>query len=57
MTGKAFTACLWADTEGEAAPRFYAGIFKDCELGRADGALSAEAGNDMLVTVREQART
>jgi predicted 3-demethylubiquinone-9 3-methyltransferase (glyoxalase superfamily) len=36
MTGKAFTACLRLDAEGEAAASFYASIFKDSKLGRVD---------------------
>ncbi|MEP7025129.1 MAG: VOC family protein [Actinomycetota bacterium] len=34
MTDNAFTTCLWFDTEGEAAARFYTGIFRDSRLGR-----------------------
>jgi predicted 3-demethylubiquinone-9 3-methyltransferase (glyoxalase superfamily) len=34
MTDKAFTTCLWFDTEGEAAANYYTGIFKDSKLGR-----------------------
>ncbi len=33
MIGKAFTTCLWFDTEGEAAAEFYTSIFKDSRLG------------------------
>jgi predicted 3-demethylubiquinone-9 3-methyltransferase (glyoxalase superfamily) len=36
MTGKAFTTCLWFDTEAEAAADFYTSIFKDSRLGRVD---------------------
>ncbi|MGH7869126.1 MAG: VOC family protein [Candidatus Dormibacteraceae bacterium] len=34
MTDKAFTTCLWFDTEGEAAANYYISIFKDSKLGR-----------------------
>jgi len=34
MADKALTTCLWFDTEGEAAARFYCDIFKDSKLGR-----------------------
>lgn len=34
MTGKAFTTCLWFDTQGEAAANYYTSIFKDSKLGR-----------------------
>lgn len=34
MTEKAFTTCLWFDTEAEAAAHFYTSIFKDSKLGR-----------------------
>ena len=44
MTGQAFTACLWSDTEGEAAASFYAGIFKDSKLGRVDRYTKARPG-------------
>jgi predicted 3-demethylubiquinone-9 3-methyltransferase (glyoxalase superfamily) len=50
MTGKAFTACLWSDTEGEAAASFYASIFKDSKLGRVDR--YAEAGPGPAGAVR-----
>ncbi len=36
MTGKAFTTCLWFDTEAEAAAAFYTSIFNDSRLGRVD---------------------
>jgi predicted 3-demethylubiquinone-9 3-methyltransferase (glyoxalase superfamily) len=42
MSDKAFTTCLWFDTEGEAAAHFYAGIFKDSSIGRV--ARYTEAG-------------
>ena len=34
MTDQAFTTCLWFDTEGEAAAKFYTSVFKDSKLGR-----------------------
>jgi predicted 3-demethylubiquinone-9 3-methyltransferase (glyoxalase superfamily) len=34
MTEKAFTTCLWFDTQGEEAARFYTGIFPDSGIGR-----------------------
>ena len=34
MTDKAFTICLWFDTEGEAAANYYASIFADSKIGR-----------------------
>jgi predicted 3-demethylubiquinone-9 3-methyltransferase (glyoxalase superfamily) len=34
MTGKAFTTCLWFDTDSEAAANYYTSIFKDSKLGR-----------------------
>jgi predicted 3-demethylubiquinone-9 3-methyltransferase (glyoxalase superfamily) len=32
MTSKPFTTCLWFDTEGEEAARFYTGIFKNSRI-------------------------
>ena len=34
MAGNGLTTCLWFDTEGEEAARFYTSIFKDAKLGR-----------------------
>jgi predicted 3-demethylubiquinone-9 3-methyltransferase (glyoxalase superfamily) len=34
MTSKAFTTCLWFDTEGEEAANFYTSIFKDSKISR-----------------------
>jgi predicted 3-demethylubiquinone-9 3-methyltransferase (glyoxalase superfamily) len=34
MTDKAFTTCLWFDTQGEEAANYYTSIFKDSKLGR-----------------------
>ena len=35
MTGNALITCLWFDTQGEAAAKYYTSIFKDSRLGRA----------------------
>ncbi len=42
MTDKTLTTCLWFDTEGEAAARFYASVFADSRIGRI--ARYSEAG-------------
>jgi predicted 3-demethylubiquinone-9 3-methyltransferase (glyoxalase superfamily) len=34
MADKAFTTCLWFDTQAEEAAKFYTGIFVDSTLGR-----------------------
>jgi len=34
MTDKAFTVCLWFDTEGDAAANYYTSIFKNSKIGR-----------------------
>jgi predicted 3-demethylubiquinone-9 3-methyltransferase (glyoxalase superfamily) len=34
MTSGPFTTCLWFDTQGEEAARFYTSVFKDSTLGR-----------------------
>jgi predicted 3-demethylubiquinone-9 3-methyltransferase (glyoxalase superfamily) len=34
MAGEGLTTCLWFDTEGEEAVRYYTGIFKDSTMGR-----------------------
>jgi predicted 3-demethylubiquinone-9 3-methyltransferase (glyoxalase superfamily) len=34
MSEKALTTCLWFDTQGEEAARFYTSVFKDSKLGR-----------------------
>jgi predicted 3-demethylubiquinone-9 3-methyltransferase (glyoxalase superfamily) len=34
MAADGLTTCLWFDTEGEQAVRFYTSIFKDAKLGR-----------------------
>ena len=34
MTDRAFTTCLWFDTEGETAANFYTSIFPDSKIGR-----------------------
>ena len=32
MTSKPFTTCLWFDTQGEEAARFYGEIFKNSSI-------------------------
>jgi predicted 3-demethylubiquinone-9 3-methyltransferase (glyoxalase superfamily) len=49
MADKAFTTCLWFDTEGEAAAHFYTGIFADSRIGRV--ARYTEAGPGPAGTV------
>jgi predicted 3-demethylubiquinone-9 3-methyltransferase (glyoxalase superfamily) len=49
MTDKAFTTCLWFDTEGEEAAGYYTGIFKDSTIGRV--ARYTEAGPGPAGTV------
>jgi predicted 3-demethylubiquinone-9 3-methyltransferase (glyoxalase superfamily) len=52
MTDKAFTTCLWFDTEGEAAASFYTSIFKDSRIGaisRYTEAGPGPAGTVMVV--------
>jgi len=49
MSDKAFTTCLWFDTEGEAAAHFYTSIFKDSRIGRI--ARYTEAGPGPAGTV------
>jgi predicted 3-demethylubiquinone-9 3-methyltransferase (glyoxalase superfamily) len=34
MSDKSLTTCLWFDTEGEGAARFYCDVFEDSKLGR-----------------------
>src|SRR5215212_532755 len=34
MSDNAITTCLWFDTEGEEAARYYTHVFKDSKLGR-----------------------
>ena len=34
VAGSGFTICLWFDTQGEEAARFYASVFKDSKIGR-----------------------
>lgn len=34
MTDKAFTTCLWFDSNGEEAANFYTTVFKDSKIGR-----------------------
>jgi predicted 3-demethylubiquinone-9 3-methyltransferase (glyoxalase superfamily) len=52
MTDKAFTTCLWFDTEGEAAANFYLSVFKDSKRGRVGRYTEAgpgPAGSVMVV--------
>src|SRR4030088_1050500 len=44
MTDKAFTTCLWFDTEGEAAANYYTSVFKDSRIGRISRYTEAGAG-------------
>ena len=39
------TPCLWFDTEGEEAARFYTSIFPDSKAARGKKKPSAEAGD------------
>jgi predicted 3-demethylubiquinone-9 3-methyltransferase (glyoxalase superfamily) len=46
----AFTTCLWFDTQGEEAARFYAGIFPNSSVGKATPYSTGErAGQTMTV--------
>jgi predicted 3-demethylubiquinone-9 3-methyltransferase (glyoxalase superfamily) len=49
MADKAFTTCLWFDTEGEAAANYYTSIFRNSRLGRV--ARYTEAGPGPAGTV------
>jgi predicted 3-demethylubiquinone-9 3-methyltransferase (glyoxalase superfamily) len=52
MSDKAFTTCLWFDTEAETAANFYTSVFKDSKLGaihRHTEAGPGPAGSVMLV--------
>jgi predicted 3-demethylubiquinone-9 3-methyltransferase (glyoxalase superfamily) len=52
MTDKAFTTCLWFDTEGEAAANYYTSVFKDSRIGRTSRYTEAGpglAGSAMVV--------
>jgi predicted 3-demethylubiquinone-9 3-methyltransferase (glyoxalase superfamily) len=52
MTDQALTTCLWFDTQGEEAARFYLGIFRDSRLGRIGRYTNAgpgPAGSVMVV--------
>jgi predicted 3-demethylubiquinone-9 3-methyltransferase (glyoxalase superfamily) len=47
-----FTTCLWFDTDGEAAARFYTGIFPGSRLGRISRYTSAGPGQEgSVITV------
>jgi predicted 3-demethylubiquinone-9 3-methyltransferase (glyoxalase superfamily) len=46
----AFTTCLWFDTQGEEAARFYTGIFPDSSMGKVTPYPAGErAGQTMTV--------
>jgi predicted 3-demethylubiquinone-9 3-methyltransferase (glyoxalase superfamily) len=52
MTDNSFTTCLWFDTEGEAAARYYTSIFSDSRIGqisRYTDAGPGPAGSVMVV--------
>jgi predicted 3-demethylubiquinone-9 3-methyltransferase (glyoxalase superfamily) len=52
MTSKPFTTCLWFDTQGEEAARYYTGIFRNSRLGnlgRYPESGPGETGNVMTV--------
>jgi predicted 3-demethylubiquinone-9 3-methyltransferase (glyoxalase superfamily) len=52
MTSTPFTTCLWFNTEAEEAARYYAGIFKDSNIGRIQRRGSAVPGpDDSVLTV------
>ena len=53
MTEKAFTTCLWFDTEGEAAANYYTSIFTDSRLGRVGRYTKAGPGPAGAVMVVE----
>lgn len=44
MAGSGFVTCLWFDTQGEEAARFYLSIFKDGKLGRVTRHTEASPG-------------
>jgi predicted 3-demethylubiquinone-9 3-methyltransferase (glyoxalase superfamily) len=45
-----FTTCLWFDTDGEEAAKFYAGIFPDSSVGKVTPyAVGDRAGQTMTV--------
>jgi predicted 3-demethylubiquinone-9 3-methyltransferase (glyoxalase superfamily) len=47
-----FTTCLWFDTEGEAAARFYTSVFPGSRLGRISRYTSAGPGREgSVITV------
>jgi predicted 3-demethylubiquinone-9 3-methyltransferase (glyoxalase superfamily) len=53
MASKALTTCLWFDTEGEAAAKFYTAVFPDSKLGRTTRAGEAGPGPVGSVVVVE----
>ena len=49
MTSKPFTICLWFDSQGEEAARYYMSIFKDSRLGRIQRYTAAGPGEEGTV--------
>jgi len=53
MTSKPFTTCLWFDSQGEEAARYYMSIFKDSRLGRIQRYTAAGPGEEGTVAAVE----
>ena len=53
MTSKPFTICLWFDSQGEEAVRYYMSIFKDSSLGRIQRYTAAGPGAEGTVAAVE----
>jgi predicted 3-demethylubiquinone-9 3-methyltransferase (glyoxalase superfamily) len=53
MTSKPFTICLWFDSQGEEAVRYYMSIFKDSSLGRIQRYTAAGPGKEGTVAAVE----
>jgi predicted 3-demethylubiquinone-9 3-methyltransferase (glyoxalase superfamily) len=53
VTGRAFTTCLWFDTNAEAAANFYTSIFSDSKLGRVSRRTEAGPGEPGTVMTVE----
>ena len=53
MTRKPFTICLWFDSQGEEAARYYMSIFKDSRLGRIQRYTPAGPGEEGTVATVE----
>ena len=49
MTGKPFTICLWFDSQGEEAARYYMSIFGGSRLGRIQRYTAAGPGEEGTV--------